>query len=201
MKKDIEKYTTIFYDALRRKNIKDAEEVTRRYTKKLNQMYHSEQFKSHNVYPSLDTKKIYAVIAMCLILKDMQFEKDQIIDFVNDTFRKPQKLVRILSNIIDVFPWAYRFVEKYHITGHNKALQDGSITYELFQVDYGRIEYRISKCMYLEMFRYYGIRELCKVFCLTDGQVYSGMHKHVKFTRYSDLADGDICHDVITRKS
>ncbi len=199
MEKAIKKYTAIFCDALKRKNITDYEEVTRRYTEKLKQMYYSEQFKKHDVYPTLDATKIYAVIAMCLVLKEMQFEKDQIIDFVNYTFRKTKKIVRILTKIIDVLPWAYRIAEKWNMKGYNKAVQDGSITYDVFQVDDGRIEYSISKCMYLEMFKCYGIRELCKIFCMTDGQAYSGLTKHVKFIRYSDLSDGDACHDVISR--
>ena len=64
----------------------------------------------------------------------------------------------------------------------------------------GRIEYRISKCKYVDMFEYYGIRPLCKIFCNTDTSAYSKLTRGVKFTRYSDLSDGDCCHDVIERK-
>ncbi len=72
--------------------------------------------------------------------------------------------------------------------------------YELFQVEDGRIEYNITKCMYVEAFAAYGIRELCKIFCITDVQAYANLTRHVKFHRYSDLSDGNYCHDVITRK-
>ena len=62
------------------------------------------------------------------------------------------------------------------------------------------IEYYISKCMYVEMFAYYGIRPLCKIFCNTDRIAYSGLTRHVKYVRHSDLSDGCACCDEIFRK-
>ncbi|MCR5603785.1 MAG: L-2-amino-thiazoline-4-carboxylic acid hydrolase [Lachnospiraceae bacterium] len=61
-------------------------------------------------------------------------------------------------------------------------------------------EKEISKCMYVEIFKYYGIRPLCKLFCNTDRIAYSGLTRHVNFVRHSDLSDGDVCFDEIFRK-
>lgn len=54
--------------------------------------------------------------------------------------------------------------------------------------------------MYVEMFLCYGIRQLCKIFCNTDRIAYSGLTRHVRFVRHSDLSDGDTCHDEIIKK-
>ncbi len=67
-------------------------------------------------------------------------------------------------------------------------------------IRYGLLEYNISKCMYVEMFLCYGIRQLCKIFCNTDRIAYSGLTRHVRFVRHSDLSDGDTCHDEIIKK-
>ncbi len=32
----------------------------------------------------------------------------------------------------------------------------------------------------------------------TDVQAYANLTRHIKFHRYSDLSDGNCCHDVIT---
>ena len=64
-----------------------------------------------------------------------------------------------------------------------------------------KIEYRISKCMYIEMFEFYGIRSLCKIFCLTDESAYAKIQKHVKFIRHSDLSNGNCCHDEVINKN
>jgi len=79
-------------------------------------------------------------------------------------------------------------------------VKDGSISYDQFEVSDGKIEYSISRCAYTEMFETYGIRSLCKIFCMTDTTAYSNLTKHVKFIRYSDLSDGDCCHDIILDK-
>lgn len=62
-------------------------------------------------------------------------------------------------------------------------------------------QYRISKCMYVEMFECYGIRSLCKIFCNTDTRSYAGLTRHVRFVRHSDLSDGPCCWDEVYRKS
>ena len=62
------------------------------------------------------------------------------------------------------------------------------------------VEYRISKCMYVEMFECYGIRSLCKIFCNTDTRSYAGLTRHVRFVRHSDLSDGPCCWDEVHRK-
>lgn len=53
--------------------------------------------------------------------------------------------------------------------------------------------------MYAEMFAFYVIRELCKIFCMTDIQAYTNLVRHVRFVRHSDLSDGDCCRDDIFR--
>ena len=62
------------------------------------------------------------------------------------------------------------------------------------------IEYRISRCVYVEMFEAYCIRSLCKIFCMTDTTSYENLRRHVTFIRHSDLSDGDACHDEIIRR-
>lgn len=106
-----------------------------------------------------------------------------------------------LEKVIDVLPKTYQIAKKWNIFDHENRVKDGSITYDYFHVSEGKIEYRISKCMYIEMFEYYGIRGLCKIFCLTDETAYANLPKHVKFIRHSDLSYGKCCHDeVIDRK-
>ena len=80
-------------------------------------------------------------------------------------------------------------------------MKDGSITYDYFNVTRDSVEYHISKCMYIEMFAAYGIRPLCKIFCNTDIFAYTGLPKHVRFTRHSDLSDGPACFDEVERKT
>ena len=83
---------------------------------------------------------------------------------------------------------------------HADRVKDGSITYDNFNLGKDKVEYYISKCMYVEIFSSYGIRPLCKIFCNTDRIAYSGLTRHATFVRHSDLSDGEACFDEIIRK-
>lgn len=149
----------------------------------------------------MDVFKIYAIIAMCLELKKENLSQKEIIDIINSGFKKLRTFFMALEKIINILPNSYQIAKKWNISDHENRVKDGSITYDYFNVTEGKIEYRISKCMYVEMFEYYGIRGLCKIFCLTDEVAYANLPKHVKFIRHSDLSDGECCHDeVIDRK-
>ena len=100
----------------------------------------------------------------------------------------------------DALPNCYQIAKKWNISDHDKRVRDGSLIYDYFNVSDGKIEYCISKCMYVEMFKAFGIRSLCKISCMTDTTSYENLPKHVRFIRHSDLSDGDRCHDEVIDK-
>jgi len=200
MEKNVKKYSRIYKNALLANDFSDVEERVKSYEHRLQQMYVSQTYTEHNVYPTMDVAKIYAVIAMCLELKQDDYSDKEIIDIVNSGFQKLRKAFMLLEKIIDSLPFAYKIAKKWNVSDHENRVKDRSITYDYFHVSAGKIEYRISKCMYIEMFEYYGIRSLCKIFCITDETAYSNLTKHVKFIRHSDLSGGDCCHDEVIDK-
>lgn len=200
MKKLVKKYAKIYRNALKENNFSDINTRVESYEKKLQEMYFSQDFNKHNIYPTMDMAKIYAVIAMSLELKKEEFSDKEIIDIVNSGFKKLRKILATLEKMIDAFPNTYHIVKKWNISDHKNRVKDGSITYDNFNVSEGKIEYCISKCMYIDIFEFYGIRRLCKIFCLTDESAYANLQKHVKFIRHSDLTDGKCCHDEIIDK-
>ena len=197
MEKSIKKYAELYRTALKANGFSDVDLRVEAYEQRLKEMYTSQAFEVHNVYPTMDVFKIYAVIAMCLELKQDNYSDKKIIDIVNSGFAKLRKAFMLLEKIIDSLPFAYQIAKKWNVTDHENRVKDGSITYDYFNVSEGKIEYRILKCMYIEMFEYYGIRSLCKIFCITDETAYSNLTKHVKFIRHSDLSCEDCCHDEV----
>lgn len=200
MNKIIRKYSKIYKESLKQNNFSNIDIRVKSYEELLKKMYESQAFKEHNIYPTMNVSKIYAVIAMCLELKKDNLSDKEIIDIVNSGFEKIRKVVKIIAKTINLFPNTYQIAKKWNINDHNNRVKDGSITYDFFNATDEKIEYRISKCMYIEIFEYYGIRSLCKIFCLTDESAYANIPKHVKFIRHSDLSDGDCCHDEVIKK-
>ena len=201
MEKIIQKYTKLYRDGLKNLGYGQILEKAQAYKIRLRQMYDSPQFRNHNIYPSMNVENVYAVIAMCLELRGFGLSDDEIIAFTNVAFRRRKRLFAAIIRAIDLLPNSFQIAKQWNISDHAKREQDHSITYDTFTADNSRIAYRISKCMYVEMFAYYGIRELCKIFCITDTQAYSNLTRHVEFVRYSDLSDGESCTDEIYKKS
>ena len=200
MEQTVRKYARLYHAALREKSVPDADKKAASYASRLERMYASDRFKAHNVYPTMNVPHVYAVIAMCLELRGFGLSDRAIMDFTDCAFRKRKRFFAALLRMIDLLPDSWRIVRKWNIGDHEKRVRDGSITYDTFQVSGGKIEYCISKCMYVEMFASYGIRSLCKIFCVTDEHAYAGLTRHVRFIRHSDLSDGPACHDEIFRK-
>ena len=199
MDKTVRKYSGLFRDALIKKGFADADEKAASYSKRLTEMYASQAFKEHDIYPTMNVRHIYAVIAMCLELRGYGMSDSEIMEFTDLAFEKRKKVFAALEKAVDALPNCYRIAEKWNLNDHEKRVRDGSITYDVFDVSDGKIEYSISKCMYVEMFRHYGIRSLCKIFCRTDEDAYARLTKHVKFIRHSDLSDGPACRDEVIR--
>ena len=197
--KKIKTFEPYYKAALIKAGAKDIDPLLVSYRNRLKDMYNSIAFESHNIYPSMDVYFIYAVIAMCLELKYAGYEDKEIITLIEyGQSGRWKTFVKILKGI-DRFPFAFAIARLWNINDHKDRVRDGSITYDYFNVDKDRISYSISKCQYAEMFSYYGIRPMCKIFCNTDLIAYSGLTRHVRFNRKEDLSDGMSCTDEILK--
>ena len=200
MEKTIRNYSKAYRKALSFRHCRDIEAKAAAYESRLREMYASERFKAHSVYPTTNATHVYAVIAMCLELKALGLTDAEIIEAVNQGFARRRSFFRRIIRAIDLLPNSFSIAKKWNIQDHDRRVKDGSLTYDRFEVGEDRIEYRISKCVYVEMFEAYGIRGLCKIFCMTDTTSYENLRRHVIFIRHSDLSDGDACHDEIIRR-
>ena len=197
MDKVIERYAKAYRRGLEARGLDGVDGMVAAYRERLRQMYASDAYHEHDVYPSMSVEHVYAVIAMCLELKGRGLTDEQIIDTVNAGFAARRRFFDVLVRAIDLLPNCYQIAERWNVGDHAKRVADGSITYDSFEVGEGKVEYRISHCMYVEMFEHYGIRGLCKIFCMTDERAYAGLTRHVRFVRHSDLSDGESCHDEV----
>ncbi|MBP3261223.1 L-2-amino-thiazoline-4-carboxylic acid hydrolase [Pseudobutyrivibrio sp.] len=201
MEKVISRYAKIYGDEIKAERFENADTLIERYISRLKSMYSTDDFKQNNeAYPTMNIKLIYAVIAMCLELKEIGLQDPEIISFSDRAFRKRKKVVAVIGKVANQLPNAFELAKKWNIGDHENRVKDGSITYDYFTVTDNKVEYKISGCKYVDIFESYGIRGLCKIFCNTDTQAYSKIPKHVQFIRHSDLSDGDSCWDEIIKR-
>ena len=91
MNKILNKYSKIYKDTLINNSFSSKDEMIYKYKKRLDEMYNSSVYQEHNVYPTMNVELIYAVIAMCLELKDEGLTDDEIINNVNFAFEKKEQ--------------------------------------------------------------------------------------------------------------
>ena len=192
-------YIQVYRKILIDNSLGNVETGVKSYIKRLEEMYASENYKKHNNYPSMNVETIYAVIAMCLELKQFGLSDREIIDVVDKGYESKRAAFKKLLRFIDLFPCSYNIAKKWNINDHAKRVEDGSIDYDFFDVSDDKVEYSLSGCRYIDMFEAYGIRPLCKIFCMTDEMAYASLTRHVKFIRHSDMSESDVCHDEVIR--
>lgn len=195
--KALRSYSGLFGKVLVRNRVHDADGIMRGFQARLEGMYGSDDFRRHGVYPSIDTAKVYAIIALCLELRERGWSDGKIIDLVNSAFAGRKRLFYALEVVVDLLPGCYAIVRKWNVSDHAARVADGSIDYDSFEADDKHVAYSILGCRYVDMFEHYGIRPLCKIFCMSDTTAYEHLTKHLRFIRCSDLSDGPACRDEI----
>lgn len=135
MEKIVKEFASMYGKALIACGNQAADVKITAFTKRLEQMCASDIFKQHNVYPSMGVDRIYAVIAVCLELKDDGMSDPEIIEFVNQMFESRRKPLRVLLKGIDLLPDCYQIAKKWRSLPSEIFSGDGvRIGYILFPV-------------------------------------------------------------------
>lgn len=112
MDKVIERYAKAYRRGLEARGFDDVDGMVAVYRARLREMYASDAYREHNVYPSMSVKHVYAVIAMCLELRERGLTNEQIIDTVNAGFAARRRFFDVLVRAIDLLPSCYRIAER-----------------------------------------------------------------------------------------
>ena len=86
--KTVKKYGKIYRRILVIGSYPDPDLKQEAYEKRLTEMYASEKYAEHNIYPSTNTEYVYAIIGMCLELKGLGLSDKEIIDIINSGFSR-----------------------------------------------------------------------------------------------------------------
>lgn len=111
-------YSKTYRKALQTARLDNIELRASAYSKRLTQMYASDLFKEHNIYPTMNVVHIYAVIAMCLELKKAGLSESAIIDSINRGFGSRRRFFNNLIRLIDLLPNSFEIAKKWNINDH-----------------------------------------------------------------------------------
>ena len=86
--KAIKTYGKNYRTVLKEGGFADIEQKMKAFESRLREMYASENFRKHNIYPTTDATYIYAVMAMCLEIRSFGYSDKDTIRIVNKGFEK-----------------------------------------------------------------------------------------------------------------
>ena len=114
-KKTVKKYSRLYRAELKRRRYPDVKEKVRDYRTRLGEMYASDKYREHDVYPTMNVPHIYAVIAMCLELRSIGLSDSEIMSFLNGVFRKRKRFFARLIWLINLLPNSFNIAKNWNI--------------------------------------------------------------------------------------
>ena len=92
--KAIKTYDKNYRTMLKEGGFADIEKKMDAFESRLREMYASENFRKHNIYPTTDATYIYAVMAMCLEIRSFGYSDKDTIEIVSKGFEKRRNFLR-----------------------------------------------------------------------------------------------------------
>lgn len=194
--KNAKKFASWYANELAKSHKKDKDETFKVFYTKYLELVNSpeyEFYKNHHI----PVDNTYFFVTASLVSRDLRFTYDETMELIYNIAWPIRKRFRKIVNFIDRFPHGYKFIV-WFLDKMNRSYGD-DLTWDFVKKEKDKYEYQFSKCIYVDMFEHYGIRNYCKVLCNSDIHVLGGACKHLKFIRYSDLSDSLACHDALVK--
>ena len=168
-----------------------------RYKSKYLEYVNSPKYAEFVKYKTMGTDKVYAAVTHAKVCEEFGISLDEAQHIWEKyTAKNVRKIIKGFCRAIDILPNGYKIVSGWLYKDAQERIAENCLTYEMLVYSSQKLEYKITHCMYVEVFERYGIKSFCKVFCDND-LCMSVMHRKAKFIRHSDLVDGHCCHDEV----
>lgn len=197
--KFVNKYAKLFLKTMEEIGREDSQTLYETFRTRYINYLNSKEFIEFSRYKTISLEKVYCAITFAKICTESGYSLDEAQEIWEEVLTK--ELKRKINNIfkvIDNLPHCYKIVSGLLYKDAKERIAENCLTYELLEYNKEKLEYKISRCAYVEIFEYYGIKQFCKVFCNND-LCMNTLHKRAKFIRHSDLVDGKCCHDEIIK--
>ena len=154
----------------------------------------SEQYELYAKYGSVILEKVYAAITYVQICLEIEISLEEAMRIWQEVMvADEQRIANGMCGLLDHLKNGYKLVANHLEKEARKHKADGSMTFEVLACTEDKLEVNISKCLYVEIFEAYGIREFGCVFC-DSLKCLEKMQKSASFEKRSSLLDGECCH-------
>ncbi len=194
-----QKYAKMFVRSLRKAGYQQPE-LFAAYKARFLQYAESPEYRRFSQFQTMGVDKVFAAITHAKICMEAGIPMEEALriweTYTAGTIRR---IFRGACRAIDLLPNGYRILAGLLYKDAQQRAKEKCLTYEMLSFTEQKLEYKITHCMYIEAFEAFGLRPFCKAVCNSD-LCMQAMQKKARFIRYSDLADGDCCHDELVKQ-
>lgn len=191
------KYARMFLRTMREIGRGDADKLYEVFYTRYLAHLNSPEFEEFSRYKTISLEKVYCAITHAQICLELGYSLGEAQHLWEEVLcRNFKKFFNGAMAFLDALPNGYTIVAGWLYKDAKERIAEDCLTYELLEYTDQKLEYKITRCAYVEIFEHYGIRQFCKVFCNND-LCMAVMKRHAKFIRHSDLVDGLCCHDEV----
>lgn len=160
----------------------------------------SPEYRRFSQFRTMGVDKVFAAITHAKICMEAGISMEEALR-IWETYTAGgiRRIFRGACRAIDLLPNGYKILADLLWKDAKQRSAEQCLTYEKLDYTEKKLEYKITRCMYIEAFEAFGLRPFCKAVCNSD-LCMQAMQKHARFIRHSDLADGDCCHDELVKQ-
>lgn len=193
-------YSKLFAKAMKKYGRKDYKKLENLFRNRYMDHLCSEEFEAYKKYGMISIEKIYAAIThaqICLEIGLTLEESQRIWEaFIDENERKIHVL---FCSFFDCWKNGYRKIANHLENEARKYKADGSMVFDILERNEEKLEFKVSKCVYVEIFEAYGIKSFCKVFCKRL-QSLECMKKTADLRIYSNMIEDNCCHVELLKR-
>lgn len=190
------KYATWFAKEMSENQGKNKDEMYNKFYDKFLELANSLEFDEYSKR-KVSINSAYFFVTASLVCRELGYSFDETQSILYNIAWPIRCRWRKIINFLERLPFGYNLfvfvLERFNLS------YGSNLTFDFLKHEKNKFEYQISKCIYIEIFEHYGIREYCKSLCDSDIHVMGGACKHAKFIRYSDMSNSSVCHDAVVR--
>ena len=187
-------YSKLFAKAMKKIGRSDYKKLENLFRNRYMDSLCSDEFEEYKKYGTMPIEKVYAAITYAKICLEAGISLEEAMRIWQDIMHvNESKIHQLICKYLDSSKNGYKKLANNLENEARKSKADGSRTFELLERSDDKMELKVTRCAYREIFESYGLGEFYRVFC-GSAHCLGIVQKSTKLVKHTSLADSDCCY-------
>ncbi len=187
-------YAKLFAKAMKKIGRKDYKKLENLFRNRYMDYMCSDEFEEYKKYGTMPIEKVYAAITHAKICLEAGISLEEAMRIWEQIMHVNEgKVQGLICKYFDSSRNGYKKLANRLENEARKSKADKSRTFEVLERSDEKVELKVTRCAYMEIFEYYEVRDFYKVFC-NSIQCLGMVQKSAKFVKHTQLENSDCCY-------